>query len=80
MTILNGRVVKYIWRLKDSRRVLTIICGVISRRENVEITYVHHLAYANKARIGDVRSLCSNRERREKTLRNRILERCKSSS
>lgn len=60
-------VVKYVWRLKDSRRVLTIICGVISRRENVETTCVHYLAYANKVHIGEVRSLCSNRECREKT-------------
>lgn len=63
----QSRIVKNVWRLKDSRHVLTIICGVISHRKNVETTCVHHLAYANKARIDDVRSLCSNREYREKT-------------
>lgn len=63
----QSHVVKYVWRLKDSYRVLMIICGVISRRGNVETTCVHHLAYANKTRISDVKSLCSNREHREKT-------------
>lgn len=50
----QSHVVKYVWKLKDSRRVLTIICGVISRRENVETMCVHHLAYANKAYIGSM--------------------------
>lgn len=65
----QSHVVEYVWKLKDSRRVLTIICGVISRRENVEPSCVHHLAYANKARYRrrEEGPLLEPREHRRKT-------------